>query len=91
MEHDAKLLISDSMEGFIRSIPEDLRTRLSLYDIDRLYKITSAEMKRMRDLEREENFRMGFERAARFYVEIDKRNPFQESAEIKRALDEFYG
>ena len=44
-----ELVISESLEGFIRSIPDDLRRRLSLHDCDRLYRLFDEELRRMRE------------------------------------------
>ena len=49
----ATMVISESMDGFIRSLPDDLRQRLSLHDCDRLYRLFEQELSRLReDLER---------------------------------------
>jgi len=45
----SKLIISDSIQAFAREVPEDLRRRLSLFDIDRLYKIFADEWNRLND------------------------------------------
>lgn len=42
------MVISDSMDGFIRSLPDDLRQRLSLHDCDRLYRLFEQELSRLR-------------------------------------------
>lgn len=45
-----ELVISESLEGFIRSIPDDLRRRLSLHDCDRLYRLFEQELRRLQEM-----------------------------------------